>query len=35
MFDVDIVSDRFHARYNAKSKTYLYKIWNKEFSILL
>lgn len=30
--DVDIVSDRFHARYNAKSKTYLYKIWNKEFS---
>ncbi len=29
---VDIVSDRFHSRYNAKSKTYLYKIWNKEYS---
>ena len=30
--DVDIVSDRFHSRYNAKSKTYLYRIWNKEYS---
>lgn len=29
---VDIVSDRFHSRYNAKSKTYLYRIWNKEYS---
>lgn len=24
--------DRFHARYNAKDKTYLYKIWNKEYT---
>lgn len=24
------VHDRFHARYNAKDKTYLYKIWNEE-----
>jgi len=23
-------SERFHARYNANGKTYLYKIWNKE-----
>lgn len=29
--DVKIVSDRFHARYNARSKTYLYKIWNREY----
>jgi tRNA pseudouridine38-40 synthase len=29
---VDIVSDRFHSRYNAKSKIYLYRIWNKEYS---
>ena len=27
---VEAVSDRFHARYNAKDKTYLYKIWNEE-----
>lgn len=32
VIDVNIVSDRFHSRYNAKSKTYLYKIWNKEYS---
>ena len=32
VIDVDIVSDRFHSRYNAKSKTYLYRIWNKEYS---
>ncbi|MDD4113558.1 MAG: tRNA pseudouridine(38-40) synthase TruA [Herbinix sp.] len=32
IIDVNIVSDRFHSRYNAKSKTYLYKIWNKEYS---
>lgn len=30
--NVDIVHEKFHARYNAKSKTYLYKIWNKEYS---
>jgi len=29
--NVEIVHDRFHARYNAKSKTYLYKIWNREY----
>ena len=29
---VDIASDRFHARYNSKSKTYLYRIWNMEYS---
>lgn len=26
------VQDRFHARYNAKAKTYLYKIWNKSYT---
>lgn len=26
------VSENFHARYNAKDKTYLYKIWNREYS---
>lgn len=26
------VADSFHARYNGKEKTYLYKIWNKEYS---
>jgi tRNA pseudouridine38-40 synthase len=31
---IDVVSaaDRFHARYNAKDKTYLYKIWNEEYT---
>ena len=29
---VNIASDRFHARYNAISKTYLYRIWNKKYS---
>jgi tRNA pseudouridine38-40 synthase len=24
--------ESFHARYNAKDKTYLYKIWNKEYA---
>ncbi|MGG3522873.1 tRNA pseudouridine(38-40) synthase TruA [Bacillus pseudomycoides] len=28
--DVELVSERFHARYNSKAKTYLYKIWNGE-----
>jgi tRNA pseudouridine38-40 synthase len=26
---VALVPDRFHARYNAKDKTYIYKIWNE------
>ncbi len=30
VIDVTIVSDRFHSRYNAKDKTYIYKIWNEE-----
>ncbi|RXZ00659.1 tRNA pseudouridine(38-40) synthase TruA [Fictibacillus sp. S7] len=29
--NVELVQDRFHARYNAKDKTYSYKIWNKPF----
>ncbi|RXI96653.1 tRNA pseudouridine(38-40) synthase TruA [Anaerobacillus alkaliphilus] len=29
--EVSSVQDRFHARYNAKDKTYLYKIWNKDY----
>jgi len=29
--DVTLVHDRFHARYNAKDKTYLYKIWNEQY----
>ncbi|MFT4413283.1 tRNA pseudouridine(38-40) synthase TruA [Fredinandcohnia humi] len=32
IIDVTIVPERFHARYNAKDKTYLYKIWNKEYT---
>jgi len=28
--NVEEVPDRFHARYNSKAKTYLYKIWNEE-----
>ncbi|WP_078550105.1 tRNA pseudouridine(38-40) synthase TruA [Litchfieldia alkalitelluris] len=30
--EVEIVPDRFHARYNAQDKTYLYKIWNESYS---
>ncbi|MDT8860866.1 tRNA pseudouridine(38-40) synthase TruA [Alkalihalobacillus sp. MEB130] len=30
--DVKLVNDRFHARYNAKDKTYLYKIWNESYT---
>ncbi|OIJ20814.1 tRNA pseudouridine(38-40) synthase TruA [Anaerobacillus alkalidiazotrophicus] len=30
--DVELVHDRFHSRYNAKDKTYLFKIWNEEHS---
>jgi len=29
---VEIVPDRFHARYNAKDKTYLYRIWNETYT---
>ncbi|MFE8701344.1 tRNA pseudouridine(38-40) synthase TruA [Cytobacillus sp. FJAT-54145] len=32
VIEVEKVHDRFHARYNAKEKTYLYKIWNKEYT---
>lgn len=31
IIDVSVESDRFHARYNSKAKTYLYKIWNEQF----
>lgn len=30
--EVVLVPERFHARYNAKDKTYLYKIWNEEYT---
>lgn len=30
--EVRIVPERFHARYNAKDKTYLYKIWNEQYT---
>ncbi len=30
--EVQIVPESFHARYNAKDKIYLYKIWNKEYT---
>jgi tRNA pseudouridine38-40 synthase len=29
--EVTSVPENFHARYNAKGKTYLYKIWNQEY----
>ncbi|WP_458119006.1 tRNA pseudouridine(38-40) synthase TruA [Paenibacillus sp. Z6-24] len=29
---VEIVDERFHARFQATDKTYLYKIWNREYS---
>lgn len=32
VIDVTRVPQRFHARYNAKEKTYLYKIWNRPIS---
>ncbi|KAA0546331.1 tRNA pseudouridine(38-40) synthase TruA [Bacillus sp. BGMRC 2118] len=32
IFQVELVPERFHARYNAGDKTYLYKIWNEEYS---
>jgi len=30
--DVTLASESFHARYKAKDKTYLYRIWNKNYS---
>lgn len=30
--EVTLVPERFHARYNAKEKTYLYKIWNEQYT---
>lgn len=30
--EVVLVPESFHARYNAKDKTYLYKIWNEEYT---
>ncbi|MGE7121553.1 tRNA pseudouridine(38-40) synthase TruA [Peribacillus sp. NPDC046944] len=30
--EVTLVPERFHARYNVKDKTYLYKIWNKPYT---
>lgn len=30
--EVKLVSENFHSRYNTKDKTYLYKIWNREYS---
>ncbi|MBS4539437.1 tRNA pseudouridine(38-40) synthase TruA [Clostridium sp. D2Q-11] len=30
--EVRLVSESFHPRYNAKEKTYLYKIWNKDYT---
>ncbi|MFD1739787.1 tRNA pseudouridine(38-40) synthase TruA [Bacillus salitolerans] len=29
--NVEMVHDRFHARYNTKDKTYLYKLWNHPY----
>jgi len=29
--EVVMVSENFHSRYNAKDKTYLYKLWNREY----
>lgn len=30
--NVILVPEKFHARYNAKDKTYLYKIWNEKYT---
>lgn len=32
ILDVELVHERFHARYNAKEKTYVYKIWNEKYT---
>jgi len=31
VIDVSLVQENFHSRYNAAAKTYLYKIWNREY----
>lgn len=31
VINVERAKDRFHARYNVQSKTYLYRIWNREY----
>jgi len=31
VIEVSAVSEHFHARYHAKDKTYVYKIWNREY----
>lgn len=30
--DVSLVNEDFHARYHTKGKTYLYKLWNREYT---
>lgn len=30
--DVALTSENFHSRYNAKDKSYLYRIWNRSYS---
>jgi len=32
VIEVIAVAEQFHARYHAKNKTYLYKIWNRDYS---
>lgn len=32
VINVSMESERFHARYNSKAKTYIYKIWNEDYS---
>ncbi len=32
VIEVEQVDERFHARFHATEKTYLYKIWNREYS---
>ena len=32
VIEVSSVPEKFHARYNAKGKTYVYKIWNQEYT---
>ncbi|MBO9131000.1 tRNA pseudouridine(38-40) synthase TruA [Bacillus sp. 165] len=32
VIEVVSVPERFHARYNSKTKTYLYKVWNEEYT---
>lgn len=32
VIDVSLAAENFHSRYNTSRKTYLYKIWNEEYS---